>query len=369
MGGAARPILPVGGNRLRLRVKQQNRGTRNVIMPRAIYAAALALAVAAPVPARAADAPVKLTLSTWVPPAHQINTALKAWADDIAAESNGALKPTLFTSEQLGKAFDHYDMAKEGQVDFALVNPGYQPGRFPIAAAAELPFLIRDGRGGSAAMDAWYAPYAGTEMHDVRVCLTIASEPGVWNGKKKLLWPAGVRGLKVRPANGTIAAFVTALGGTNVQASAPEAREVLERGVADEITFTLGALTLFGMDKVVKFHMDEPFYSVSFFWVMNKAKYDSLPPASRAVIDRHCTPEWSEKAATPFADFERSGREAIAAAPGQTVYKLTPEQRAAWRAAAEPLKARWAAQVKGADPAAVYDGLIAELKKHDALVE
>ena len=60
----------------------------------------------------------------------------------------------------------------------------------------------------------------------------------------------------MRRANATIGAFVTLLGGTNVQASAPEAREVLERGVADKIAFTLGSLVLFGMDEVTKYHAD-----------------------------------------------------------------------------------------------------------------
>ena len=54
--------------------------------------------------------------------------------------------------------------------------------------------------------------------------------------------------------------MVTALGGTNVQASAPEARDVLERGVADAITFPWGSIILFGIDKVVKYHMDVPLY-------------------------------------------------------------------------------------------------------------
>ena len=59
--------------------------------------------------------------------------------------------------------------------------------------------------------------------------------------------------MKIRPAHATIAAFVTQLGGTNVQASAPESREALERGVADAITFPWGSVPLFGIDKVTKF--------------------------------------------------------------------------------------------------------------------
>ena len=53
-------------------------------------------------------------------------------------------------------------------------------------------------------------------------------------------------------------------------------------------------------------------------------------------------------------------RTALAAQPGQDVYKLTPDQVAVWRKAAEPLKAKWASQVKDADT--VFGELQTELK-------
>ena len=116
-------------------------------------------------------------------------------------------------------------------------------------------------------------------MKDTHFCFAFVLDPGTWHGKRKILLPEDIKGVKVRPANATLGNFVTLLGGTNVQASAPEVRDVLERGVADEITFTLGSLVLFGMDKVTKYHLDMPFYSVTLVWVMNQAKYDALSAA------------------------------------------------------------------------------------------
>ena len=128
--------------------------------------------------ASAQDKTVTLKLSSWVPPAHPLNPSLRAWADDIEKESGGTIKATLFPSEQLGKAFDHYDMARDGIADFAYVNPGYQPGRFPIVAAGELPFLFGNAKGGSAALDAWYRKYAAQEMKDTHFCFAFVLDPG-----------------------------------------------------------------------------------------------------------------------------------------------------------------------------------------------
>jgi TRAP-type C4-dicarboxylate transport system substrate-binding protein len=335
--------------------------------------AAAALLSAAPAPrgapgsAWAQDKTVTLKMSSWVPPAHPLNPSLIAWAADIEKESGGTIKAILFPSEQLGKAFDHYDMARDGIADVTYVNPGYQPGRFPIIAAGELPFLIANAKGGSAAFDEWYRPYAPKEMKDTHVCFAFLLDPASFHSKRKIALPDDIKGDKVRPANATQGAFVSLLGGTNVQASAPEARDVLERGVANMIVFPWGSISLFGMDKVVKFHMDEPMFSTTFVWTMNQAKYDSLSAAQRKVIDNHCTPEWAEKVATPFADFEHAGHAKLGAEAGHESYKLTPDQLAAWRKAAEPLTAKWAAKVENADK--VMADLKADLKRHGALAE
>ena len=239
---------------------------------------ALATAIAALLAAGSAlaqEKPVQLKMSSWVPPAHPLNPAFAAWAKDIEKASNGTITATLFPSEQLGKAVDHYDMARDGIADLAYVNPGYQPGRFPIIAAGELPFLIENANGGTEALDAWYRRYAAQEMKDVHFCLAFVHDPGAFHSNKKIMLPSDISGMKIRPANATIGNLVTLLGGTNVQASAPEVRDVLERHVADAVTFPWGSVILFGIDKVVKYHMDVPLYVTTFVWVMNEAKYDA----------------------------------------------------------------------------------------------
>jgi TRAP-type C4-dicarboxylate transport system substrate-binding protein len=334
---------------------------------RAMLALSATLALAAGA-VHAQDKPVNLKMSSWVPAQHPLNPSLQAWADDIKKASNGTITATLFPSEQLGKAFDHYDMARDGIADFAYVNPGYQPGRFPVMAGAGLPFIFANAKGGTAAIDAWYRQYAAKEMKDVKYCFAFIHDPGTFHGKKKFLLPAEVKGVKVRPATSTIGQMVTLLGGTNVQASAPEARDALERGVADAITFPWGSISLFGIDKVVTQHMDVPLYTTPFVWAMNQGKYDAMSAAQKKVIDEHCTTEWAEKVASPWADFEYGGRAKLAGLPGHEAYKLSAEQLAAWHTAVAPLEAQWAESVgkAGYDAKAVMDALKASVAKSKA---
>jgi TRAP-type transport system periplasmic protein len=335
-----------------------------------LFAVAGAIAVSALLSgaAFAADAPVTLRFSHWVPPSHPLQPAFEAWAKSIEKDSHGSIVIKIFPAQQLGKAFDHYDMARDGIADITDVSPGYQPGRFPIFALGSMPFLVVNAKGGSAALDEWYRAYAGTEMKDVYFCSAHFHDPGTFHSTKKITVPGDIKGLKVRVATDTIGKFVRLLGGTTVNAAAPEAREVIARGVADAITFPWGSMFLFGIDKVVKYHLDMPFYVTPFVDVMNKAKYDSLSPAQKKVIDDHCTSEWAEKLASPWADFEAAGRAKMKAAPGHEFVEPTPAQILEWRAAAAPLRDSWAADVKkvGGDPDKIYEAFHAALNKHGA---
>jgi TRAP-type C4-dicarboxylate transport system substrate-binding protein len=335
----------------------------------AICAAAFALTVGGTTGALAQDKTFELKLSHWVPPSHPLQKALEDWGASVEKESGGTIKYKVYPAQQLGKAFDHYDMARDGIADLSYINPGYQPGRFPIIAAGELPFLMANGKGGTEAIDAWYRKYAAKEMKDVKFCLAFVHDPGSFHSKtKKIIVPADLKGMKIRPAQATMASWVTQLGGTNVQSSAPEVRDILDKGVADAAGFPWGSVSLFGIDKVTKYHIEEPLYVTTFALVFNKDKYDAMSASQKKVIDNHCTTEWALRVAAPWADFEHAGIAKIKAEPGHEVYDLTPAQIAEWKKSAEPLEKAWAANVKkaGIDPDAAMKEFQAQLVKYKA---
>lgn len=333
-----------------------------------MFALTTALLLGAALGAAAQDRTFELKLSHFVPPSHPVQKAFEEWGASMQQASSGTIRLKIFPAQQLGKAFDHYDMARDGIADVAFVVPGYQPGRFPIIAAGELPFIISAATNGSQALDAWYRKYASNEMRDTKFCLAFVHYPGAFHAKKKIAVPDDLKGIKVRPANATVASFVTLLGGTNVQASAPEVRDILEKGVAEAVTFPPGTVVLFGVDRILKYHMDAPLYTTAFALTFNKAKYDAMSASQKKVIDGHCTSEWAGRVAGPFDEFERNGSAKLRTEPGLEVYELTPAQLALWKKAAEPLEKSWADNVRkvGVDPAAVMGDLNSQLAKYDA---
>src|SRR5215470_9175063 len=179
----------------------------------ALSVAVALLSAAASVPVVAQDKPVQLRFGHWVPPSHPMHPAAEGWAASINKASGGTISITIYPAQQLGKAFDHYNMPRDGIADIAHVNPGYEPGRFPIMGASELPFVFANAKEGSAALDAWYRKYAEREMKEVHYCLAFAHDPGTFHfTRKKVVMPADVSGLKVRPPNAVIASWMRALG-------------------------------------------------------------------------------------------------------------------------------------------------------------
>jgi TRAP-type C4-dicarboxylate transport system substrate-binding protein len=307
------------------------------ILPGALAAATLFACAAA----QAQDKAVEMKFAHWLPPTHSLSkTGFEPWAKSVEAASKGSIKVALFPAQQLGKAADHYDMARDGIADMTWVNPGYQAGRFPVIAAGELPFLVGKPGPGSAAIDAWYRKYVGTEMKDVKFCFAHL-HVGTMHAKKPITEPAQLKGMKIRSSNGTNAAFMSLLGATNVQVSAPEARDALEKGVADAISFPWDSIVSFGIDKAVKYHSDMRLYASDFVWVMNKGWYDKLSAAQKKVIDDHCNNEWAAKVGAAWGDLEDGGQAKLEKSPGHTIVKLTPAQLGQWKKAAEPLYTQW----------------------------
>lgn len=331
----------------------------------------LASAVALAIGATAAKADnVTLKLSYWVPPSHPLTPGYKEWGAALEKASNGTIKVTLFPSSQLGSGHDHYDMVKSGIADVGLINPGYTPGRFPVAAASDLPFLISDSYKAAPAINRWYKKYAEKEMSEHYVCANYTHEKATIHAKREVKVPDDVKGLKVRTANQTIATFITSMGGNSVQVPIMEAHDTLKRGITDAITVPWDGLThpAFKFAEVTTYTLDIPMYVSSFTHGISRRTYDKLTPEQKKAVDSVCTPEWSQKI---YANWYQDAvkREADVRKSDRKITKVGPEEVKLWRAAAKPVYDQWAAAVKNAgyDPDTVLNELKDELKKADAL--
>jgi TRAP-type C4-dicarboxylate transport system substrate-binding protein len=339
---------------------------------RSIALGMIAVAAAAIAPATAQEKSHEWKYSHWVPATHPLHGILQGWAKSIDDASKGTIKISIFPAQQLGKAPDHYDMVEKGIADVAYVSTGYQAGRMLVTSAAQLPFMMSNAEGGSKAFDEWYRPYAAKDLPGVKMCYMYTHDVATLHSKKEIRTPDQIKGMKIRPAHATMGAWMTSLGATTVQVSAPESREALERGVADAITFPWGSLYGFKIDGITKFHIDAPMYVATFATIINTDRYNALSDSQKKIIDDHCTTAWAGRTAADWMKWEDEGRQKTkAAGSGHTVVTLTADELAAWRKSAAPVVEKYVADMKaaGLDGEKAIADLKAALKKHNALAE
>ncbi|MGZ5804606.1 MAG: TRAP transporter substrate-binding protein [Xanthobacteraceae bacterium] len=332
--------------------------------------AVAALAVAAVLgKASAQDPQVTLRFGHWSPPQHPMSLySVPDWVGDIEKQSGGSIKIQVFPAAQLGQPADYYDIGRDGVADISWANVGLQPGRFPVVQAIEMPLLYADPQAATLAFHEWYLQYAEKEMKDVKLCQTHALFPSEIHSKKEFKSLADFKGVKMRVPNSTQSRYMSTLGTVLVPVPATQARDAVEKGVADAVSFPWQSLIIFGIDSLVNYHMDVPFGGNGFELLFNKNSYNKLSAAQKKIIDDHCTPEWSARFMAPWNKQEGSGRATLANKPGHVVYPVSDQFRAELLAAAEPAKKEWAESVKkaGYDPDQVWKSLTDAMKKHKA---
>lgn len=302
---------------------------------------ASAVALVTTLVAHSAAGQTTLRFSNWVPETTHPSPGFIEFATSIEEASEGRIKVDIFHAGQLGNPRDHYTMARDGITDFAWSVPAYEPDRFPIFEVTSLPFLTNDAARASALVHEWYAQYASEEMSEVKFCAITMAPEGTLNFKDvEVRTPDQMAGIKVRPVGTFLTEFMKELGAVPVAIPATEARQAFDRGLVDAITFPWRTLYPFGLDKVTTHHQDMIIYAVSATIVMNKDSYERLSDEDKAVIDAHCTPEWSERINTMWYDWEKEGRDMLLA-DGHVIYQLTDEEQRQWLDAAAPLRESW----------------------------
>jgi TRAP-type transport system periplasmic protein len=335
---------------------------RSSVITSFIAAAALIVSAGG---ALAQEPKFELKFSSWVPPSHGMHPAVNQWLESIGKASGGSITGKLFPAQQLGRAPDHYDMARDGIAEVTFISVGIQTGRLPIAEGGNLFFLHNNGDAGSRAYDAWYRKYASQEMKDVKFCFGFVHDPGTFFSKKAVRVPADLKGVKVRSSNSQTSDLLTDIGAVNVNLAAPEMRSGLESGVVDAVMGPWKSNILFGLDKVVSFATEMNLYTTSFAVLLNKAVYEKMSGPQKTVMDEHCSNRWAGVIGKTWGDYEAAGRAELAAKAGFTVVKLTDAERAEWSKATEGVKKRWLESAKkaGIDGDKAYAELEAEAKK------
>jgi len=298
---------------------------------------------------------------------------LQPWADKVMAESGGRLKVEIYPSMQLGgKPAQLFDQARDGVVDLVWTVPSYTPGRFPTIEVFELPFVTASAEATSQAVTEFATKYAREEFAGVHPLVFHVHAPGSLHlASRPVARLEDMTGLKLRAPHRPGTEALSALGAVPVGMPAPEVTQSLARGVVDGTLFPFEVVLPLRVHEVTRFHTrlfaKRGLYTVVIALLMNQARYDSLPPDLKAVIDANSGLAVAKWVGQVFDKAEQPGIDA-ALAKGNRLITLDQAELDRWEQATRPVVDRWVADsnARGLEGQALLDEARALVAKYDS---
>jgi len=273
------------------------------------------------------------------------------WCEAIEKDSGGKLKCQIYPALQLGGTPSQLaDQIKNGVADIGWTSPSYTTGRFPRTEVLELPFMLPpDGRGGSRAMWEYTQKHGLEDFKDFKL-LAIHSTTNVVisTANKPVLSLQDIKGLKLRSPSRITSLVLSAMDGTPVNIPLAQTTESISKGVIDGTMAPWEILPATKVDEVTKYHMEgqpgQPgLAQTPAVVLMNKAKFDSLAPDLKAVINKHSGAWLVDLIGAAFDSGNEAARKKMTA-QGNKILMIKIDEYAAMKAAAAPIEADWIKQ-------------------------
>ncbi|MBN9673491.1 TRAP transporter substrate-binding protein [Roseibium aggregatum] len=313
----------------------------NLTVGRSVAGAAFAgvLAALAVTPSAQAET---LKLAHWVPPAHTLTAStIEPLKNGVEASSGGGLTIDVYPGGELGRGpLEQYVRAVQGVADITWGLQGYTSSQFPKTMVSELPGVLPDGKAGYEILwDAYDAGQISGEFPGTVPLALWLSEPNIFIMKDRdIRKPEDLKGLKIRVSGAAAAAVIEALGATPVQMPAPEIYNALQTGLIDGVVTGASAVTDFKLDEVANsYTIGAPLGRISFYLVMNKAKYDGLSDDFKKAIDDNSGRKLSASAEAGWNAKANSTIEALKASGDNTVIELSDAEIDAFGALTIPV--------------------------------
>ncbi len=283
--------------------------------------------------------PIELNYSIFFAETHK-NAKLSAeWAKEIEKQTNGRVKITMFYSGTLTPPDKCYDGVEKGISDIGFSVLAYTRGKFPLTEVVDLPIGIKTGLAATKLINEYYNKFKPKEFDGTKVMYLHGHGPGLIHTKEAVNKLEDLKGKKIR-CTGMAAKIAEKLGATPVAMPMGDTYDALSRGVVDGSMSPKEALLGLKWGEVVKFTTEDwgASYSSGMFVVMNKDKWNALPPDIQKIIEK-INGEWIEKQGKTWDEIDKEGRD-YTIKRGNKIISLSKEENEKWTKAVRPLLER-----------------------------
>lgn len=307
------------------------------------------------------DKPIELTYAFFAPATTFPAKQMEKWKEEVEKRTNGKVTVKLFPGGTLLTDKNMYDGVKSGVADIGLSVMTYEPGRFPLMTIAEMPSGFPNAKVASQVVYDLMQEYPQEAFKDMQLVTAFATEPAYLQTKDPIAKLSDLKGKQIR-ISGALAPVLKGMGASPVGMSQSEAVEALQTGVISGYVSSREVLKDLKFAEMVKYETNYPLTVSTFAAVMNKDKWDSLPPDVQKVI-QELGPEMAAWAGEYLDTAVKGAMEWAQTEQGFKVIELSPEEKKAWDEKLKPFQDKTVEELKAKGlPAEEFRARVYELK-------
>ncbi len=281
------------------------------------------------VPTEAAEKPIELRLAHMFVTTSPSGQLMEAWANKIAAESNGRLSIRIFPVNTLIPPPEMYDGVANGVADLSF-SFRYLPKGYTVGVT--LPFILGAAdtvTAGRVYDDLWkkFPKIMADEWKEVKVLWLAPSQFQVIATRKPVRSLDDLKGLQLRVPSKEMGDMVKELGGTPVYMSVPDFIVGIEKGTVDGCVILPLAIQDNKLSGKIKYVLEVSMgVSAPVMAIMNKDSFNRLPADLQGIIEKY--DHWGKEATTKLWVDAYENNLKYFRAEGVEVIRPTPQEKA-----------------------------------------
>jgi TRAP-type C4-dicarboxylate transport system substrate-binding protein len=279
----------------------------------------------------------KLDISSFTPSHDKLSLMLEEWCRDLDRRSGGRIQATFYPGGILTPAAQTFDSVTTGIADIGFGPMGVTPGRFPLTEVMEQPLGIESAVMMTRLSNDFYRAFRPKEFDPVKVLFLLSASPGLLHTKRPVRRLEDLNGMKVRCLGGNAAKVLKALGAVPIVIPTGDTYDALRKGIVDGVVAAWDSLETLKWGEILQYTTVSYYAAVGSpgFAVMNKAKWDGLPPDLQETINR-MSEEYAEKLSRLWDEKDRNTIKKWKAKNHVAIY-LSREEEKRWEHAIVPL--------------------------------
>ena len=227
---------------------------------------------------------IELNYANFPPPETFPCVQMERWKEEVEKRTGGRVKIRTYPGGTLLGAKEIYDGVVGGTADIGNFAMSYQPGRFPVSEAADLPHFFPSSKVASMKLARMLEQENPEEFAEVKVLTAFTCPPGVIMSSNPVGDVTDLKHASLR-SSGTSLDALKLLGAAPIAMPQSDVPDALHKGVINGIVSSGEVMQDMNYAVYCKYVVEARLPVISFAVVMNRQAWEKLPPDIQQIFE------------------------------------------------------------------------------------